>query len=144
MYNNRDNLQVGKDYYDLATGEYVFTIIYDGDDDDRISVEGIPAEVKSDYGDYMLETWAYNKETLKVFNENDLCDIAYETVLVDKARMDVINTTKQVLMNLFEESGIQEPFVVENGNFYVGKEQVLSAHINAGYEHGWISSSICW
>lgn len=144
MYNNRDNLQVGKDYYDLATGEYVFTIIYDGDDDDRISAEGIPAEVKSNYGDYMLETWAYNKETLQVFNESDLCDVAYETVLVDKERMDSINTTKQVLINLFEESGIQEPFVYEDGKFFVGKEQVLSAHINAGYEHGWISSSICW
>lgn len=144
MYNNRDNLQVGKDYYDLATGEYVFTVVFDGDEDDRLIVEGVPSEVKSNYGDYMLETWAYHKDTLKIFDEDDLSDACYNSTLVSKERLDSINATKQVLMNLFEESGIQEPFVVENGNFYVGKEQVLSAHINAGYEHGWISSSICW
>lgn len=144
MYKNRDNLQVGKDYYDLNTGKYVFTMIYNDDDDERIIVDGIPSEVKSSYGNYYNDTYAYNKETSKIFDESDLCDVVYQTVLVTKERLDSINTTKQVLMNLWEESGIKEPFVVEDGKFYVGKEQVLSAHINAGYEHGWISSSICW
>lgn len=144
MYNNRDNLQVGKDYYDLNSGEYVFTVVFDGDEDDRLVLEGVPVAVKSDYGDYMLETWAYNKDTLKVFDEDDLSDVCYNNVVVSKDRMDAINTARQVLINLWEESGIQEPFVYEDGVFSVGKEQVLSAHINAGYEHGWIQSSICW
>ncbi len=144
MYNNRDNLVVGKDYYDLNTGEYVLTMIFNEYESERISVDGIPSEVKSPYGAYYNDTYAYNKETLKLFDESDLCDVAYNTVLVTKERLDSINTAKQVLMNLWEESGIKEPFVYENGVFSVGKEQVLSAHINAGYEHGWISSSICW
>ena len=144
MYNNRDNLQVGKDYYDLNTGEYVFTVVFDGDEDDRLVVEGVPSEVKSDYGDYMLETWAYNKDTLKIFDEDDLSEVCYNNLVVSKDRLDAINTARQVLINLREESGIQEPFVYEDGVFSVGREQVLSAHINAGYEQGWISSSICW
>lgn len=144
MYNNRDNLQVGKDYYDLNSGEYVFTVVFDGDEDDRLIVEGIRSEVKSSYGDYMLETWAYNKETLEIFDEDDLSDTCYNRLVVSKERLDAINTTKQVLINIWEQSGITEPFIYEDGKFSVGKEQVLSAHINAGYEHGWISSSICW
>lgn len=144
MYNNRDNLQVGKDYYDLNTGEYVFTMIFDNDEDERITVEGVPATVKSKYSDHMYDTFAYNKDSMKTYSEDDLYDFCYNNIIVDKERLDSINTTKQVLMNLWEESGIREPFIYEGGKFSVGKEQVLSAHINAGYEHGWISSSICW
>lgn len=144
MYNNRDNIEVGKDYYNLNTGKYVFTVIFNDDDDNRITVEGIPSEVKSDYGDYMNDIHAYNKETNQLFDESDFCDEVYNNILVTKDRLDDINTAKQVLMNVWEESGIREPFIYEDGQFYVGKEQVLSAHINAGYEHGWISSSICW
>lgn len=144
MYNNRDNIEVGKDYYNLNTGKYVFTVIFNDDDDNRITVEGIPSEVKSDYGDYMKDIHAYNKETNQLFDESDFCDEVYNNILVTKDRLDDINTAKQVLMNVWEESGIREPFIYEDGQFYVGKEQVLSAHINAGYEHGWISSSICW
>ena len=144
MYNNRDNLQVGNDYYNLSTGEYVFTMIFNDDEDDRIVVDGIPSQVKSSYGEYMNDVYAYNKETLKLFDESDLCDEAYENVLVSKERWESINTAKQVLMNIWEESGIKEPFVYEGGVFSVGKEEVLSAHINAGYAHGWIQSSICW
>ena len=144
MYNTRDNLQVGKDYYDLNSGEYVFTVVFDGDEDDRLIVEGVPSEVKSSYGDYMLETWAYNKETLEIFDEDDLSETCYNRLVVSKERLDAINTAKKVLINIWEQSGITEPFIYEDGKFSVGKEQVLSAHINAGYEHGWISSSICW
>lgn len=144
MYNNRDNLVVGNDYYDVTTGDYVLTLIYNDNDDERIVVEGVPSEVKSPYGEYFNQIYAYNKETLEILDEGDLCDAAYENILVSKERLDVINTTKGVLMNILEESGIKEPFVYENGEISVGKEQVLSAHINSGYEHGWIQSSICW
>ncbi len=144
MYNNTDNLEVGEDFYDLSTGEYVFTMIYNNDEDTRIVVEGVPVSVKSPYSEYMYDTFAYNKNTMEYYDEDGVSDFCYNNTIVTKERLDAINTTKQVLMNLWEESGIKEPFVVEDGNFYVGKEQVLSAHINAGYEHGWISSSICW
>lgn len=144
MYNNTDNLEVGKDFYDLNSGEYVFTVIYDGNDDTRIVVEGVPTQVKSAYSDYMYDIVAYNKDTLQALDEDDVNDICYNNLIVTKEYLDAINTTKQVLINLWEESGIQEPFVYEDGVFSVGKEQVLSAHINSGYEHGWISSSICW
>lgn len=144
MYNNRDNLQVGKDYYNLNTGEYMFTMIFNGDEDERISVEGVAPAVKSSYSGYMYDTFAYNKHNLEIFDEDAIYDFCNNNIVVDKERLDSINTTKQVLINLWEESGIQEPFVYEDGVFSVGKEQVLSAHINAGYEHGWISSSICW
>lgn len=145
MYNNTHDLEVGNDYYNLKTGEYVFTLIYNGDDDERITVEGVPASRTESYSGSTWEAdiFAYNKNTWKLFDEDDLCDACCD-VLVNKARLDAINTTKQVLMNLWEESGIKEPFIVEDGVFSVGKEAVLSAHINAGYEHGWISSSICW
>lgn len=145
MYNNIDNLRVGEDYYDLSSGEYKFTVLFLGDEDDRLHVEGVPLEVKPYWtDDYMLTTWAYNKETMEPIQEDAIYDYCYNNVMVSKERLDEINTAKQVLMNLWEESGIQEPFVYEDGKFSVGKEQVLSAHINAGYEHGWISSSICW
>ena len=145
MYNNRDNLVVGLDYYNLKTGEYLFTHLYDDCSDERLEVEGIPVETPSKWsGDYTDTTYAYNKETMKTLTEDDLCDICYENLVVDKVRLDEINVTKQVLLNLIEGSGIREPFVVEDGKVSVGREQVLSAHIQAGYEHGWIQSSICW
>lgn len=144
MYNNTDNLEVGKDFYDLNTGKYVFTVIYNNDDDERIVVEGIPVEVKSPYSNYMYQTFAYNRDTMEYYDEDGVHDFCYNNTIVSKERLDAILNAKKVLADLCSEAGITEPFVYEDGKLSVGREQVLSAHINAGYEHGWISSSICW
>lgn len=144
MYNNTDNLEVGKDYHNAKTGKYVFTYIFDGYE--RVELEGfdVPLTVKSSWSDKDHESWGYNKISGVTLDQYDVSDLCSDNVLISKERLDEINQVKEVLMNILEESGIQEPFIYEDGKFSVGKEQVLSAHINTGQEHGWISSSICW
>lgn len=144
MYQNRENLKLGEDHYNLKTGEYAFTYIYDGND--RVEVEGIPETFIETYGktEYEVEVYAYIKGTNKLIDEDDLSDLCYSGVYVTKQRFDQLADSKAKIQAIIDEAKIQEPFVFEGGNLSVGKEHVLSAHIQAGYDHGWISSSICW
>lgn len=144
MYQNTENLQLGEDYYNLKTGEYEFTYISDGCD--RLEIEGIPETFTQIYGttEYEVEVHAYNKVTDKLLNESDICDLCYNDVYVTKQRLDQLADSKAKIQAIIDEAKIQEPFVFEDGTLSVGKEHVLSSHIQAGYDHGWIYSSICW
>lgn len=144
MYQNRNNLKLGQDYYYLDSGKYAFTYIFDGDD--RIEIEGydIPLTVKPSWSNNEYESWAYNKLEGKALDEDDMSEICYSNVLVTKERLDALATSKAKIQAIIDEANIKEPFVFEGGKLSVGKEHVLSAHIQAGYDQGWISSSICW
>ncbi len=144
MYQNRENLELGEDHYNLKTGEYAFTYVYDGSD--RVEVEDIPENYIENYrGEmYEVDVYAYVKGTNKLIDESDLCDLCYNDVYVTKQRLDQLADSKAKIQAIIDEAKIKEPFVFEDGNLSVGKEHVLSAHIQAGYDHGWISSSICW
>ncbi len=144
MYQNRDNLVIGNDYYNLKTGEYAFTYIYDGCE--RVDVEGIVESFTKSYGttEYEVDVYAYVKGTSKLIDEDDLCDLCYNDVYVTKQRLDQLADSKAKIQAIIDEAKIKEPFVFEDGKLSVGKEHVLSAHIQAGFDQGWISSSICW
>lgn len=144
MYQNRDNLVLGQDYYYLNTGKYAFTYVFDGED--RVEIDGfdVPVMVKSRWGDGEYESWAFNKVEGKALDEDDMADICYNDVLVTKQRFDQLADSKAKIQAIIEEANLKEPFVFEDGKLSVGKEHVLSAHIQAGYDQGWISSSICW
>lgn len=144
MYQNTSNLVVGQDYYNLNDGEYGFTYVYDGDD--RFEVEGIPETFTKKYSttEYELDVAAYVKGTNELLDEDALCDLCYNDLYVSKERLDQITTSKAKIQAIIDGANIKEPFVFEGGKLSVGKEHVLSAHIQAGYDHGWISSSICW
>jgi hypothetical protein len=144
MYQNTENLELGKDYYDINTGEYKFTYISDGCDE--IEVEGIPKSFVKAYGttSYDVEVQAYVKGTNELLSESEVCDICYEDIMVTKERLEELEEAKIKIQAIIDEANLSEPFIFEGGQLWVGKEHVLSTHINAGYDHGWISSSICW
>lgn len=147
MYQNNESLKLGEDHYNLETGEYAFTYVYNGDQ--RFEVEGfdVPETVTEIYPTgttYINEVWAFVKTTNELIDEDSLYDLCYNDIYVSKERLDQLVAAKDKIQAIIDEAGISEPFVFEGGKLSVGKEHVLSAHIQAGYDKGWISSSICW
>lgn len=147
MYNNADHIEVGKKYYKVTTGEYVFTSVYNGVRKSELLESGkYPDKVVVSYGDWTSdhEVFAVNEETGALLDEDDMLDICYNDVVVDAYRIEELKEARAKIEAIITDAEIKEPFVFDGRDLKVGKEHVLSAHINAGYEHGWISSSICW
>lgn len=145
MYQNTKSLKLGEDHYNLKTGEYEFTYVYDGDE--RIEVENVPETIEKSYYDgevYQEEVYAYVKGTAELLDEDDVSDRCYNAIILPKARIESLKKAEEQVKAIISQHDIKEPFIFEGGSLSVGKEHVLSAHIQAGYDQGWISSSICW
>lgn len=144
MYANTDSLELGEDHFYIKDGKYAFTYVYDGDS--RIDVDSVPETVTKSYGksEYINEVHAYVKETGELLDEDDVSELCYQEVIVPKSRLEVLDKAKREIQDIIDKCSLTEPFVYEGGELRVGKEHVLSAHIQAGYDQGWISSSICW
>lgn len=145
MYQNTEGLKLGEDHYNLNTGEYEFTYICNGDT--AVLVEGVPDTIEKSYYNgekYTTQVFAYIKGTDKLLDEYDLQDLCYNAIILPKARIESLKKAEEQVKAIISEHDIKEPFIFEGGNLSVGKEHVLSAHIQAGYNQGWISSSICW
>lgn len=137
MYKAKNEL--GIDYFNLKSKKYVYTIVFKGGK----TLENFDGKIPEDLLEWS-DVVGFNKQTQEFLCDDDIADLNYDNVIVSKERLETIGVVTDVLQNIIEESGVNEPFVFEDGVLSVGKENVLSAHINAGYDHGWISSSICW
>lgn len=145
MYQNNESLKLGEDHYNLKTGEYEFTYICNGDV--GVQVEGVPDTFEKSFysGEkYTVEVHAYIKGSDKLLSEDDVNELCYNAIILPKSRLDTIKLAEEQVKAIISQHDIKEPFIFEGGNLSVGREHVLSAHIQAGYDQGWISSSICW